>query len=376
MTTELEQYEPPPVPEIHHSAAVSSIHQTAQELEAAHRIATAICQTSFVPAHFKNKPEETAVAILYGATVGFDPITAVQQIFVISGKPAMYARSMVAIVLAAGHQIWTEREEPGLVTVCGQRAGSDKVETVTWTSQLAKLAGYESNSKYRTDSRSMLYARASGDVARRIAPDALLGMAYNVEEMQLVDNVYVPAAHVTASTKDQVRAALEPTTSGSDDKTAPVAHQHTESSAASPSEPEPAKPETAGISSAQSKKLHASFNDFGITERPKRLAYASKVVGHKLSSSNEMTKAEASAVIEALNVDIETKADPTDIVDADLVPDLKDLWDQVVAAAEVLGMSRWDTEVDFSQSHEGLSFDSATAEQLTAYLEQMSADKS
>lgn len=185
MSTDITTYvEPAPAPVVTYQGS-EMIAATARALTDAHTIASAICRTAFVPKHFQGKPDDAAAAILYGSTISMDPITALQNIFVIGGKPALYARTMVAIVMSKGHKIWTEDESDGSVTVCGQRKGSDTVERVTWTSELAKRAGYDSNSKYKSDPRSMLYARASGDVARRIAPDALLGMAHNVEELSI-----------------------------------------------------------------------------------------------------------------------------------------------------------------------------------------------
>ena len=182
--TEIELHQTAPAPVVTYQGA-AMIEATAHALVDAHNIGTALCRTSFVPKHFQGKPEEAAAAILYGSAIEMDPITALQNVYVISGKPALYARTMVAIVLSKGHEIWTEEESDGSVTVAGRRKGSDKVERVTWTSEMANRAGYTSNAKYKTDARSMLYARASGDVARRIAPDALLGFSHNVEELRL-----------------------------------------------------------------------------------------------------------------------------------------------------------------------------------------------
>ena len=64
----------------------------------------------------------------------------------------------------------------------------------------------------------------------------------------------------------------------------------------------------AGITQDQLKKLHASFNDAGITAREARLKYASKIAGRALESSNDLTKAEASKVIEALAADVRESA--------------------------------------------------------------------
>src|SRR5699024_2435614 len=138
-----------------------------------------------VPQHFRGKPEDAAAAIMSGDEIGLTPMQSLQNLYVVSGKPALYARAMVALVLSHGHMIWTEKDTDTEVIVCGQRAGSNRAEKVSWTIDRARKAGYTSNKKYETDPRAMLYARASSDVARRIAPDVLAGVAYSVEELEL-----------------------------------------------------------------------------------------------------------------------------------------------------------------------------------------------
>ncbi|MCZ4506609.1 hypothetical protein O4273_27765, partial [Rhodococcus ruber] len=61
--------------------------------------------------------------------------------------------------------------------------------------------------------QSMLYARASGDIARRVAPDALLGMAYHVEELEAsaeLDNASKVPPLPQRSRARQVEAATAP----------------------------------------------------------------------------------------------------------------------------------------------------------------------
>lgn len=166
-------------------SALSRIQSAAADMQAAHQLAKALCVTSFAPPHFKGKPDEGAAAIMYGDNIGMDPLAALQNIFMISGRPGLYARTMVALVLSKGHEVWTELDTPEKVIVCGRRKGSENIERSEWTIGRAQKAGYLNNAKYKSDPQAMLYARASGDVARKIAPDALLGMAYNVEELQL-----------------------------------------------------------------------------------------------------------------------------------------------------------------------------------------------
>lgn len=285
------------------TGTVSLIQQTALELTAAHQIATAIASTSFVPTHFRGKPDECAVAILYGATVGFDPVTAIQQIFVIGGKPALYARAMVAIVLSQGHEIWVEDESEGRVVVAGRRKGSDRVAKVEWTTALAQQAGYTSNAKYRTDPRSMLYARASGDVARRIAPDALMGMSYNVEELELGEVTATPVPQPSErSGTGRLRAAIAP---------APTVAPEPEPTAPEPPAPAPAEdihdaetidaPE--GMTTAQNRKIHALFRDLGMDGDDDRQRQGmSRALGREVVSRKDLTKTEAAFIIESLEI--------------------------------------------------------------------------
>jgi hypothetical protein len=260
----------------------------AEGLAAAHRIGTALCQTAFVPQTFRGKPEEAAAAILYGDEIGFTPTQALQNIYVISGKPSMYARSMVALVLHHGHEVWTVEKSSAKVTVAGKRRGSSHVIEETWTTARAQKAGYTNNKKYTSDPESMLYARAAADVCRQIAPDALAGLAYVAEELELAE--------------DQPTTTVRRTAPATKAQRAPVPEPELEPALAE--EREDTQPEPDGITDAQSKMLHASFNELGITERDQRLGYCTNLLGRDVESSKELSKAEASRVIDALQQDI------------------------------------------------------------------------
>lgn len=73
-----------------------------------------------------------------------------------------------------------------------------------------------------------------------------------------------------------------------------------------PAVPAPASHETGeAITPAQSKALHAAFSKAGIKDRDQRLAYCRNLIGRNLDSSSDLTKAEASRVIDALREDAE-----------------------------------------------------------------------
>ena len=269
----------------------------AEGLQAAHRIGSALCSTAFAPAHFKGKPEEAAAAIMFGDEVGLSPTQALRSIFVISGTPSLYARQMAALVLHHGHEVWTVEKSDTKVTVSGKRRGSTHEISETWTTARAQKAGYTNNKKYATDPQAMLYARALADVCRQIAPDALAGLAYTVEEMEILE----PAPTQRVSRAKAVSAPmpepdLEPATMSADEPI-PADNEPTFDTT-----PEPDGDHT----KAQLAKIHTMLGEQGMGERDAGLACLSDILDRPVASSKSLSKAEAHKVIEALNVPLET----------------------------------------------------------------------
>jgi len=71
----------------------------------------------------------------------------------------------------------------------------------------------------------------------------------------------------------------------------------------------PREPGDRQVTAEQLKKMHALFSDLGITDRDKRLLYANDVLGLEgdkaLTTSNDLSRSQASRVIEALLKDAE-----------------------------------------------------------------------
>lgn len=276
----------------------------AEAARAAASLGTSLSKTSFVPKDFRGKPEECAAAILLGDEIGLTPLQSLQGVFVISGRPGLYARTMVAVVLAAGHEIVTTHKTDKAVTVRGRRRGSDTWVEEQWTTERARRAGYTSNKKYESDPQSMLYARAAADVCRQIAPDALAGLAYTVEELEMSEptTVKVTRSQTTAG-KTTVQRALAPVaTTDEPSFDEPVDTETGEIVEAVLVEESVAEPEPRSslVTTAQLTKLGVVFNANGIHVRDERLAYVSDIVGRPVTSSKELSKDEASRIIDGL----------------------------------------------------------------------------
>ena len=198
MTTQNTEIEILPAARPVQSPVLAQLMEHAQAMATAKQLADALCGTDMVPADYKGKPANGAAAILYGAEIGLNPIQALQNIFVIHGRPAIYARTAIALVKSHGVKLQTIEASNESVTVRGTR--DDEIEEVTWTIDDAKRAGYTKNAKYTTNPRQMLYAKAAMEVARNLAPDILLGIAYSREELELEQPVTTVRAERPRST--------------------------------------------------------------------------------------------------------------------------------------------------------------------------------
>lgn len=324
--TELELHRPLNSPVVTASTGSDKLRESAQIMVMAKQIADAVCNTNMMPKHLRGKPDETAAVMLYGATLGLDPMQSVRSIYEVHGQPGLYARTMDALAKAAGHETWTVSSTDESVTVAGKRRGSDHVEEITWTIDRAIRAEYvptidpETNSfrlnkwgkvigneKYLTDPQAMLYAKAVAELCRKIAPDVLSGV-YAVEELQseqrfTIEQVPTPQRGLGAVLKPSGSEAVsqsgpEP---GPDSADLP-------SSVSSPSEPEApsAEPEELDlITKAQLAKIGAGMKALGIEGRDEALGYVHTAIGRQVESRNDLTKVEASTLIEKIDADVE-----------------------------------------------------------------------
>lgn len=180
--------------------ALARLGQWVEAASHAHRLVVPLIDTYFIPDVYRPKvdpratPEQkrearevaignATAAVLQGITLGLDPMTALQQIYVVHGRPGMYAKIKVALVQSKGHEVWTDDLSDSRAVVAGRRKGTDTIERITVTMEQARKAGWTRNDAYGKTPQDMLWARAASRVCDRIASDALMGIA-SVEEIQ------------------------------------------------------------------------------------------------------------------------------------------------------------------------------------------------
>ncbi len=185
------------------AAGIVQLQQWAEVTRAAGQLIASIVDTPFFPAALWPKPtggDDAALArqragaiangtgaVMTGAEIGLSPMQALTNIFVIHGRPSMYANTKVALVQAAGHHIWTEESSATRAVVCGQRVndppGTPPRRGEMTIDQARKAGWVAKNTNYTSNPVAMLYARAASICCDRTAPEVLKGIAA-FEEIQ------------------------------------------------------------------------------------------------------------------------------------------------------------------------------------------------
>jgi hypothetical protein len=274
-----------------------------------------LVNTAFVPDAYRPKvdpratPEQRAeahqiavanatAAVLQGITLGVDPMTALQQIYIVHGRPGMYAKMMVALVQAHGHEVWDEDLSDSRAVVCGRRKGTEHIVRVTITMDQARKAGWTSNQAYVKTPQDMLWSRAAARVCDRIASDVLKGIA-SVEEIRDTVKTTAEVGDGTRTVKPRGRAALTavPAPAAED----PPRDDEVKAEAAEDDPPfEPDPPAEEGITTPQQRKLHTLLGKTGRGDRDVALVWIAGVIDREIESTKELTKREAMRVIDTL----------------------------------------------------------------------------
>jgi hypothetical protein len=139
-----------------------------------------VVKTTFCPKGFT--PETCLVAIQFGMEVGLTPMQALQNVAVISGKPALFGDAPLA--LCRTHQDWqpgafkewTEGEGEDMVAYCQVGRRGEELITQSFSWQDAKRAGLTGSDTYRKYPQRMLMFRARGWALRDMYGDKLKGL--------------------------------------------------------------------------------------------------------------------------------------------------------------------------------------------------------
>lgn len=277
--------------------AVQRLTDWVQSADAAFAVAERLVRSSFVPAVFQGKPIEATAAILAGSEVGLSPMAALRAFDVIQGQAAARAITLRAIVQSHGHEVVLRESTATRAIVEARRRGSSEWQRSVWTIDRARELQLVGKDNWKKQPGAMLVARATAEVCRLVASDAILGIGYTIEE--LADGASgEPSAWVEPApeaSRPKTRVMARPSVDDVEEATAVAVEEWS----AADEQDAPTL-----LTKAQSRALHAAFSEAGMSDRAQRLAYCSQLIGRELQSSADLTTAEASRVLDALREDV------------------------------------------------------------------------
>lgn len=274
----------------------------AQEAEAAHRLAIALCETPFAGA-YKGNPGGATAAILKGSEVGLTPVTSLGAFDLIQGTPAPKALTLRALVQSHGHRVWIEVSTEKECIAKAQRRGETVVHESRWTIARAAAMGLVTKQNWKQQPGAMLAARATSEVCRLVAADVILGIGYSSEE--ILDAIPEPTTTVRRSEPAKTTTArrAQPAAAPEPDLEPPTLAASDPIPADTPP-PEAPSTTTGGgdepITAKQMTALHAGLGEAGMGDRDMGLGFISDFLGHDVGSTKELSKADASRVIDEL----------------------------------------------------------------------------
>jgi hypothetical protein len=319
-------------------------------------LAEVIADTDFVPKAFRDDAPAIAAVILAGRELGIGPMTSLQHLFVVHGRPGMSAQLMRAMVLSRGHHLRIPKKTGFEARIIGRRAGEleGTEQEVVWTMDYANQAGLPQRNPdvWKKYPRAMLLARATGELCRDKFPDAIGGMAYTYEELLDIEPggftpEPAPKPRATRTMRRSVEAApagdsppqapaaparggdaapppspprreapplsnheqpplpLIPTARTSDRAPHPLATGPVPGGGPDDDEPMPPPPEVedgpVAITNAQRAMLMAQLSDLGLRDPPKlRHDVLTGLAGRRITGTNQLTRDQASAIIDTL----------------------------------------------------------------------------
>lgn len=162
----------------------SALMKWAEEAKVISNLAVSIAKTSFA-GQLRGQVEEVTAVILAGHELGLKPMAALKSMDIIQGTPALRAHAMRGLLLSHGHSVQLVESTPEKCVYRGRRSGEgdDDWQYVTWDIGRARQLGLTEKKEWKKQPKTMLVARATGEICRLVAPDVLHGLPYAAEEV-------------------------------------------------------------------------------------------------------------------------------------------------------------------------------------------------
>lgn len=134
----------------------------------------------------KMNKAQISVSLLAGYEVGLKPVQSVNSFYFVNGKVAIYGNIVIAMVMAAGHDVeWAENCDENYAEVKITRGDNGRSMRAKLTMEQAKARGYYKN-LWVTYPEKMLKYRAFGQIVSFLCADVLNGMVMGDDEEDVI----------------------------------------------------------------------------------------------------------------------------------------------------------------------------------------------
>lgn len=188
-----------------------------QNFEAVQRMAKMFSDSDLVPEAYRGKVGNCVIALEMAHRLGTNVLAAMQNMYLVHGKPAWSSQFLVACVNASGRfsplhyrMLGEEGTDTwGCVAWATDRETKERLESPPVTIGMAKAEGwYQKNgSKWKTMPQLMLCYRAATLFARLYAPELTMGMRTEDEIIDITPLVCEPAPKAEKDTPAETTAA-------------------------------------------------------------------------------------------------------------------------------------------------------------------------
>ena len=147
-------------------------------LEMCRSLAHHFCSTEMVPKQFREKPEDGAVAIMWGNEIGLDPLQSLQNVSVVNGTPSLWGDALTAIVKGSGQceYLTSTFDDSTMTATVKTKRVNEPEEIRSYSMDDAKKAGLATKDTYMKHPKRMLQARARSHLLNDVYPDLLKGI--------------------------------------------------------------------------------------------------------------------------------------------------------------------------------------------------------
>ena len=174
------------VPAAPHTPAPRSALPTSTQLDDMARMCKILAGSDMVPRAFQGNASNVFVALLVARRMDEDPITLMQNMYVLHGKPSFTASYMIARANRSGRLRggihWTSEGTGADLVVTAHATTADTGQQIDAALSMAtaRAEGWTRNGKYKTMPQVMLRYRTASLLIRQYLPDVLLG--YDIDD--------------------------------------------------------------------------------------------------------------------------------------------------------------------------------------------------